>query len=158
MKNKNIVVIFVLMLLVSIFVTPVSAQSPVPIELELTVESSTIKVGNTSTVTVRILDENGKPVVTEADIHVTLSADRGSVYFPIVIPAGTNLSSTQFTPNVTGVSVISAKSKGLISDTASIAVVYGTEAMPRRANAPGFEAIFAIAGLFAVTYLLRRSR
>lgn len=153
MKNKNIVVILVLMLLALIFVMPVSARSSIPIELALTAEPSTITVGGTSTVTVRLLAEDGGPVVTEADIHVNLSATLGSVNSSMVIPAGTNLSSTEFTSKVSGIAVISAGSRGLINDTVGVAVV---PTPPPTARTPGFEAVFAIAGLFAVTHLLRR--
>lgn len=163
MKNKNIVVILVLMLLALIFVMPVSARSSIPIELALTAEPSTITVGGTSTLTVRLLSEDGESVVTEADIHVNLSATLGYVNSSMVIPAGTNLSSTEFTSKVSGIAVLSAGSRGLINDAVSIAVV--STAMPSpssdaeqtaKKKAPGFEAIFAIVGLFTVTYLLRR--
>ena len=125
MNNKNIVVIFVLLLLASIVIMPVASQSSIPIELALTAEPSTITVGETSTVTVRLLDENGKPIKSEADIHINLSATCGYVNPSMVIPAGTDLSSTEFTSknSESEIVVISARSRGLIYDTVSIAVV-----------------------------------
>ena len=189
MENKNveiinIVGIFALMLLALIFVMPVSAQSPdIPIELALTAEPSTITVGETSTVTVRLLDENKKTVVAEVDIPVSLSTNLGYVPSSMVIPAGTNLSSTEFASEVSGMAVISVKSKGLISDTTSIAVVplptptsspsptpapmhprLGSASRPTptlttelaQKGMPGFEAVFAITGLLSVAYFLRR--
>ena len=124
LRIKNIVGIFVIMLLASIFVMPVSAQSQgIPIKLELTAEPSPIEVGETAIITVRLLDENDKPVVTEVDISVSISTNLGSVPSSLIIPAKKDLSETQFTSEVSGIAVISAKSKGLISDTTSIAVV-----------------------------------
>jgi len=193
MKNKNIVVIFVLLLLASIFIMPVSSQSSLPIELnslpielKLIAEPSTITLGETSTVTVKLLDEKGKPIMTEADIHVNISKTNGYVNSSMVILAGTNLSKIEFTSeDFLGVAVISAGSRGLISDTVSIAVVSaamsslsleGTEAgtihviaapaptgeqneesTPSSAT-PGFKAIFAITGLLEITYLLRKKK
>ncbi len=123
MRVKNIVGIFAILLMASIFVMPVSAQnSGIPIKLELTAEPSTIEVGETAIITVRLLDENDKPVVTEVDISVSISTNLGSVPSSIVIPAGADLSKTKFTSKVSGIAVISAKSKGLIGDTTSIAV------------------------------------
>jgi len=194
MKNKNIVVIFVLLLLASIFIMPVSSQSSLPIELKLIAEPSTITLGGTSTVTVKLLDEKGKPVNAEADIHINLSATRGYVNPSMVISAGINFSKTEFTSKDLGIAVISVGSRGLINDTVSIAVVstaipnlyeMATEGATVDVNAiasptvvataasttevvettteeptkePGFEALFTIAGLLAVTYLLRRRK
>ena len=125
MRVKNIVGIFAMILLASIFAMPVSAQnSGIPIKLELTAEPSTIEVGETAIITVRLLDENDKPVVTEVDISVSISTNLGSVPSPVIIPAETNLSKTKFTSKFAGIAVISAKSKGLISDTTSIAVIF----------------------------------
>jgi PGF-CTERM protein len=124
MRIKNIVGIFAIMLMVSIFVMPASAQnSGIPIKLELTAEPSTIIVGETAIITIRLLDENDKPVVTEVDISVSVSTNLGSVPSPLIIPAKKDLAETQFTSEVYGIAVISAKSRGLISDTTSIAVI-----------------------------------
>ena len=126
MRVKNIVGIFAIMLLALIFVMPsVSAQNsiiPIPIKLGLTAEPSTIAVGDTSSITIRLLDENDKPVVTEVDAPIELSTDIGYVPPSIVIPAGENLLLIEFTSKDPGIAVISAKSKGLISDTTSIVV------------------------------------
>ena len=126
MRVKNIVGIFAIMLLALIFVMPsVSAQNsiiPIPIKLGLTAEPSTIAVGDTSSITIRLLDENDKPVVTEVDVPIELSTDIGYVPPSIVIPAGENLLLIEFTSKDPGIAVISAKSKGLISDTTSIVV------------------------------------
>jgi len=165
-KIENIVGIFAIMLIVSIFVMPVSAQnSGIPIKLELTAEPSTIIVGKTSIITVRLLDENDKPVVTEVDISVNISTNLGSVPSPLIIPAKKDLSETEFKSEVSGIAVISTKSKGLIGDTTSIAVVplptptIAPAATPTPVPMePGFEAVFAIAGLLAVAYLLRRRK
>jgi PGF-CTERM protein len=124
MRIENIVGIFVIMILASIFIMAVSAQSSsIPIKLELTAEPSTITVGETSIITVRLLDENDKPVVTEIDVSVNLSTDIGYVLSYMIILAETNLSETKFISEVPGIAVISAKSKGLIGDTTSIAVI-----------------------------------
>jgi hypothetical protein len=123
MRNENIIGIFVIMLLASIFVVPISAQSSsIPIKLDLTEESSTISVGEKAIITVRLLDENDKPVVTEIDVPVNLSTNLGSVASSMIIHADTNLSETNFRSEDPGIAVISAKSKGLIGDTTSIAV------------------------------------
>ena len=122
---ENIVGIFVILLLTSLFVMSVSAQSSsIPIKLELTAEPSTIEVGGKAIITVRLLDGNDGPVETEVDITVSISTDFGSVpSSSIVIPAGAEISKTKFTSKFAGMAVISAKSKGLISDTTSIAVI-----------------------------------
>ena len=121
--NENIVGIFVILILASIFVMPVLAQSSsIPIKLDLTVESSTISVGEKATITVRLLDENDKPVVTEIDVPVNLSTNLGHVPSSVIIHAKTNLSETEFRSGDPGIAVISAKSEGLIGDTTSIAV------------------------------------
>jgi PGF-CTERM protein len=205
MRVKNIVDLFAIMLLASIFVMPmsVSAQNsiiPIPIKLGLTAEPSTIAVGDPSSITVRLLDENDKPVVTEVDIPIELSTDLGYVPPSIVISAGENVFLIEFTSKDPGIAVISAKSKGLISDTTSTVVmprptptpvaptsapVAATPAptstptpaptipfpliaqnafspaptsTPTPAPTPGFEAVFAIAGLLTVAYLLRRRK
>jgi len=129
MKNKiaiieTLVGIFALMLLALIFVMAVSAQSPdIPIKLELTAKPSTITVGETSVITIRLLDINDKNVVAEVDTPVDLSTNLEYESSYLVIPAGTNLLLTEFTSKVPGIAIISVKSKGLISDTTSIAVL-----------------------------------
>ena len=123
-RIKNIVGIFAIILMASVFVMPVLAQnSGLPLKLELTAEPSTINVGETAIITVRLLDENDKPVVTEVDISVSISTNLGSVHSPLLIRAKKDLAETQFTSEVLGLAVISAKSRGLISDTTSIAVI-----------------------------------
>lgn len=126
LKIENIVGLFVIILLTSLFVMSVSAQSSsIPIKLELTAEPSTIEVGETAIITVRLLDEHDGPVETEVDITVSISTDFGSVpSSSIVIPAGAEIAKTKFTSKFAGIAVISAKSKGLISDTTSIAVIF----------------------------------
>jgi len=123
-RIKNIVGIFAIILMASIFVMPVLAQnSGLPLKLELTAEPSTITVGETAIITVRLLDENDKPVVTEVDISVSISTNLGSVHSPLIICAKKDSAETQFTSEVSGIAVISAESRGLVSDTTSIAVI-----------------------------------
>jgi PGF-CTERM protein len=125
LKIENIVGIFVIILLTSVFVMSVSAQSSsIPIKLELTAEPSTVEVGETAIITVSLLDENDVPVETEVDIPVSISTNLGSVPSSLAIPAGADSSKTKFTSKFAGIAVISAKSKGLISDTTSIAVIF----------------------------------
>jgi hypothetical protein len=124
MRNEKILGIFVIIFLASIFVMPVSAQSTsIPIKLDLTVESSTISVGEKATITVRLLDENDKAVVTKIDVPVNLSTNLGYVPSSVIIHAETALSGTEFRSGDRGIAVISAKSEGLIGDTTSIAVM-----------------------------------
>jgi hypothetical protein len=122
-RNGNIVGVFVILILASIFVMQVLAQSSsIPIKLDLTVESATISVSEKATITVRLLDENDKPVVTKIDVPVNLSTNLGSVPSSVIIHAKTNLSETEFRSGDRGIAVISAKSEGLIGDITSIAV------------------------------------
>lgn len=133
-------------------------------------EPSTITVGETSTMTVRLLDERDKPVVPEVDIPVIFSTNLGHVPSSMIISPETNLVVTEFTSEVPGIAVISVKSKGLIGDTTGIAVLSSPTPTPSPTHTPtstqspmpkpaipGFEAVFAIVGLLAIAYLLRRS-
>lgn len=180
-RIKNIAGIFALMLLISILVMTMSVSAQglgIPIKLGVTAEPSTIEVGEKTIITIRLLDENDKPVVTEVDVPVDISTDLGYVPPSLVILAGKNSSSTAFTSKDSGMAVISVKSKGFVSGTTAIVVIPASTLTPTptptpvatptptpfptpppaAAPAPGFEVVFAIAGLLVVAYLLRKRR
>jgi len=123
---KNIAGIFALMLLLSILVMMMSVSAQglgIPIKLGVTVEPSTIEVGENAIITIRLLDENDKPVVTEVDVPVDISTDLGYVPPSVVIPAGKDSLSTSFTSKDSGIAAISVKSRGFMSGTTAIVVI-----------------------------------
>ena len=143
MEKKTLKILFVTMVFLSVAIglvvmasmmSPSTVQTtaqtsiPIPIELEVTVEPSTIELGETSTITVRLLDENRNSTVSEIDIPVelvelhTLTRRADTV----VIPAGKESVSVPYTPHWVGITTISVKSMGLISDTSSVAVMPAT--------------------------------
>jgi PGF-CTERM protein len=170
-RFTKIIGIFALMLIASIFVLPVTAD--IPIKLKLTAQSH-VYPGDTEDITVMLLDENNNPAMDESDVSIYFSTNLGQVSSPLIIPAGKNSSVTQFTSKVTGIAVISVKSKGLIGDTASVEVSTWNVSQPTQSptasltllpaptptpmGVPGFEAGIAIAGLLAVAYLVLRQR
>lgn len=172
-KNKRKICIFIalsLILLISIFVVleaSLARGSGVPIKLALTAESSNIDVGETTFITITLEDENGEPITTEVDVIVNISTNLGSAPSSIVIASGTRSSSAKFLSQEPGIAVISAKSKGLLSDSISIAIMSSTltpqptPATPTSTpvpEEPGFGAVFAIAGALAAALLMLEGR
>lgn len=164
-KNKRKICVFIafsLILLISIFVVleaPLARGSGVPIKLALTAESSNIDVGETTFIAITLEDENGEPITTEVDAIVNISTNLGSAPSSIVIASGTRSASAKFLSQEPGIAVISAKSKGLLSDSISIAIMSSTTTPQVTPAAPtpeepGFGAVFAIAGALAAALLM----
>jgi hypothetical protein len=128
-KNKRDICISIalsLILLLSFLVVLESASAQgfsIPIKLALTAESSNIEVGETTFITLTLEDENDEPITTEVDVAVNISTNLGSAPSSIIIASGTNSTSAKFSSSEPGIAVISAKSKGLLSDSISIAIM-----------------------------------
>ena len=106
-----------------------TARTAIPIELEVTAEPSTIKLGETSVVTIKLLDENGNPTASKIDVDiefVEIHTSTRRVVTMVVIPAGKESVSIPHTPDGAGIAMVSAKSRGLTSDTSSVAVIPAT--------------------------------
>jgi hypothetical protein len=174
-KNKRKICISIALsfiLLISFFIVFEASSargSGVPLKLALTAESSNIGVGETTIITLTLEDENNEPITTEVDVIVNISTNIGSAPSSLLIASGTRSTSAKFLSQEPGIAVISAKSKGLISDSISIAITsskptpQSTPATPTpppvmSPREPGFGAVFAIAGALAAALLMLEGR
>lgn len=105
--------------------TSVAVFFPTPVELDIAVDDYNLMVGDTATVSVRLLDQRGMPVVAQEDIIVNLSATYGWVAHSVLIARGQNATETLYSCEDINESVISdifAESEGINGDSVSVAV------------------------------------
>jgi PGF-CTERM protein len=104
------------------------------------------------------VDNNGKTITIDTDSSVSLSKDRTITAEGVVVPATpTPTVTVTVTPSVNMPPTIKPPTNEIPTLTASEEAKPPAAATTRKTE-PGFEAVYAIAGLLAVAFLVLRQR